>query len=983
MRASFLISPALVLASSWICHAGETSFSEGLKRLAALGLPPMQGAQWVKAPGDFRNGFTDSYHFQEMSVKLSGNVWKLPGDPHIHLDFGSPAEVDLPGSGEPQKDTADEQKPGLLGKMLRNYQEKNPEPKKKTKTPAEPPQSLAAKDAAKLANALGKASVAQEINQRMRWGDANLHGRIMLFAAQLHAAGETESANNLAAALFKAIDNDPAIIDGAISHLADTQYTASANAFFETTDWEAYHTAIKTLLEKYPRGWANAPAVALLSSHLEKRAATPAPLSLPGITLKPEALALIDKLLEKQSVETSDEALANARGIDLSRYPARQRAEMISWLRENAAEGVSFSDPSLWLLNFSVAGETPTSPVEALKAMGMDGFIALVAALTDETLVPIRKQDDGNSYYSSDEAPATAIRRRYASLNRPVTRGEIAAALISSSLPTLENESFGNNSQPDPADLAESAIGFWKTNKDKSPFDLASLYIAEGNPNQRTLAARFLASAKDPIAHAAFEKTVLSAADPLSLISEVDGYLSARKSAAKSFANAYIKLVRENPPSEEDLNRTSAGWQIREAGGLDNYLRKLSLKVGDVSLHKMIAEALRAKKETAEDEALSPIASLAPAIQSIPLHECLTAFGKTAAAASPSQWMEIHQLLLGRIYYETRNNGGEEGVDSETLPEEILEIWKPHIARTDALPAEGDFPKFARAYGAETNGDASALLVELASKPMLAYTLNQYALAEGSPEAVINFVRKRVAAWSSGEKTEPWPSSESVSEERVEEISKKISTLKADEIIPFAMSLPLSERFAIVDIVIGFDEEESLPEGLKELRNTLVSLKPVFDQDHDAEAAAKLGLAVGDKITPELLTKISDALLLDAANTSTTAVVLFSAPLNLGTSLYVTSAKDLDPTKLKNNAIEFTARRFEEHGNPEALSVISVANGADTRLLKDGKTLTLETESSGLNALEEALQSKSPILPRVHIVVLTRADAEKIINQDQ
>lgn len=982
MRASFLISPALVLASSWICHAGETSFSEGLKRLAALGLPPMQGAQWVKAPGDFRNGFTDSYHFQEMSVKLSGNVWKLPGDPHIHLDFGSAAEVDLPGSGEPQKDTADEQKPGLLGKMLRNYQEKNPEPKKKSKTPAEPPQSLAAKDAAKLANALGKASVAQEINQRMRWGDANLHGRIMLFAAQLHAAGETESANNLAAALFKAIDNDPAIIDGAISHLADTQYTASANAFFETTDWDAYHTAIKTLLEKYPRGWDNAPAVALLSSHLEKRAATPAPLSLPGITLKPEALALIDKLLEKQSVETSDEALANARGIDLSRYPARQRAEMISWLRENAAEGVSFSDPSLWLLNFSVAGETPTSPVEALKAMGMDGFIALVAALTDETLVPIRKQNDGNSYYSSDEAPATAIRRRYASLNRPVTRGEIAAALISSSLPTLENESFGNNSQPDPADLAESAIGFWKTNKDKSPFDLASLYIAEGNPNQRSLAARFLASAKDPIAHAAFEKTVLSAADPLSLISEVDGYLSARKSAAKSFANAYIKLVRENPPSEEDLNHTSAGWQIREAGGLDNYLRKLSLKVGDVSLHKMIAEALRAKKETAEDEALSPIASLAPAIQSIPLHECLTAFGKTAAAASPSQWMEIHQLLLGRIYYETRNNGGEEGDDSKTLPEEILEIWKPLIARTDELPAEGDFPKFARAYGAKTTGDGSALIVELAADPMLAYTLNQFAEAAGASDAVMDFVRKRVAAWSSGEEPEEWPSSDTVSEDRVEEISAKLAALKAAEIIPYAISLPLDERFALIDIVNGYAEEVSTPSGLMELRDTLVTLKPAFEEGHDSEAAAKLGLAIGDRITPELLTKISDTLLLDAENTSTTSLIFLPAPLSLGTCLHVSTAKDLDPEKLRRSGVGYFLQQFEKHNNPEAMSIIAVQNTADIRVLKDGKPVTIESES-GLTALKEAQDSKSPALPTIRITVLTRADAEKIINQDQ
>jgi hypothetical protein len=120
----------------------------------------------------------------------------------------------------------------------------------------------------------------------------------------------------------------------------------------------------------------------------------------------------------------------------------------------------------------------------------------------------------------------------------------------------------------------------------------------------------------------------------------------------------------------------------------------------------------------------------------------------------------------------------------------------------------------------------AALIIELASKPMLAYTLNQFAEAEGSADAVMAFVRKRVAAWSSGEKPEEWPSSDNVSEERVEEISTKLAALKADEIIPYAKSLPVSERYALVDIVSGFDEEETLPEGLRKLRVTLKPSSP-------------------------------------------------------------------------------------------------------------------------------------------------------------
>ena len=982
VRAVFFIPSAVFAASSFACLADEEPFSKGLDRIAELGLPDMKGAMWMKIPGDSESYFTSSYQFQEMAAKLSGNAWKRATDPPTYLEFGSAITL---SSDQPETKTSDadgEAKPGLLGKMLQNYQDKNPEAEKKPKAP-EPVVSQAAKDAAKLVKALEKASVVESVNDSIEYGSANLHGRLMLFAAQLQAAGETESANALAAALFKAVDNDSALIDGAISHLADTDYATAVNSFFETTDWQAYHTAIKALLEKFPRGWADAPAVALLSTNLEKRSATPPPLSLPGIAVKPEALALLDKLLVKHTVKTSDEALAKAQGMDLNQYPARQRAEMIQWLRANAGEGISFSDTSLWLLPSEGKGDEQTSsPIESIKAMRMDGFIALAAAVTDETLVPIRKQNEGGGYYSSSESPAALIRRRYANLARPISRGEIAAALISSAIPTQEDP-YSNSTPPDPADLAAQAIEFWKANKDKSGVELATLYIAEGSDNQRSFASSYLAASKDPAAHAAFEKTVLESNDPLSLIQAVESYLDARKAAAKTFANAYIKLIRDNPPSEEDLQRGMFGYQIREAGGIDNYLKKLSLKVGDVSLKKMIAEALRAKAEPTEDEdeePKSPIAALATAIQGMPLHECLTAFGKARSAASPGQWMEIHQLLLGRIYYETRNRGGEEGGDTKALPEDVLEIWKTHIARTDELPAEGDFPKFARAYGAKTTGDGSALIVELAADPMLAYTLNHFAQAAESPEAVMAFARKRVEAWSSGAEPEPWPSSGSVSEERVGEISGKIDTLKADEIIPYAMSLPLSERLSLMEIV---GEEEAAPVGLLELRNTLVSLKPVFAQDHDAEAAAKLGLAVGDKITPELLTKIVDALLLDAANTSTTAVMLFPAPLNLGSSLYVTSVKDLDRTKLRSSGIEYTARLFAQHESPEAMCVIAVQNAADIRVLKDGKPVTLETDGSGLTALTEALESKSPTLPYIRIIVLTRADAEKINNQDQ
>lgn len=956
---------------------GETKspdFSQGLEQLARLGLPSMKGAEWVEFSGESDQGFTRSYEFRELGVNLTGSAWKLATEPPTYVEFGSAQALASPDSAGDGEEGDSRKKTGLLGKMLRNYRQENPEPGKPEKTA--PVISRAAKDAERIATSLAKESVAEEVNDNIRWGNSALHGRLMLFAAQLHAAGETESADKLASALFNAVENDPALVDGAISHLADNQYSEVAGAFFKNTDWEIYLSAANALLEKFPRGWANAPAVALLVSKLEKRLDTPPPPSLPGIELKPEALQLLGSLLEKQEAVTDLDALAAAQGININDYPVEMRPQIIAMLQER---GMGGSEQGLWLL--PSAGESTaadTSPTGKLKAMGMDGFIALAAVATDETLVPARHTGDQGSYHGSNESPAEEIRQRYQHLTRPTSRGEIAVALISSVLPVQDDDEFGNSSQPDPAELSEAAIAFWKSNRDKSPVELASLYIAEGNSTQQSYASTFLASGKDPAAHAAFEKSVLASDDPIALAANVEEYLDARKKAAKPFADAYIRLLRENPPSDEDLQRTTGGYQIREAGGLENFIKKLSLKVGDVSLAKMVADALKAPGETEP----SPLAALASAIQSIPLNECLVAFGKVAGAASADQWMEIHNLLRTRIYYELRNSDDDDPGGFEPLPENVLEIWRPLAARAEPLPSEGDFPQYASAYGAKTTGDASALILELATSPGLAYAVNNFAQIEGRSDVVMEHVRKRVDAWSSGKEPEPWPDAENVSEERTEEISAKLSELKAGEIIPYATYLNRDERLALMGVLSEYGDSNPAPPGLLELRETVVSLQPVFGQYHDAKATAKLGISVGDQITAELLTRISDSLLADPAATSTTTVALFPAAMNLGSNLLVTTAKDLDPAKSRSSGLANVASLFEQFENPDAISTIVVGQNGDVRVMKEGKPVTLESEGSGLEDLAKALESKSAVLPAIRIYILTKEDAEKISNQE-
>jgi len=279
--------------------------------------------------------------------------------------------------------------------------------------------------------------------------------------------------------------------------------------------------------------------------------------------------------------------------------------------------------------------------------------------------------------------------------------------------------------------------------------------------------------------------------------------------------------------------------------------------------------------------------------------------------------------------------------------------------------------------------DERKLILELATNPGLAYSFNSYAQIESSPSAVMEFVRKRVDAWTDGKDPEPWPAAASVSDERRTEISEKLATLPAAEITPFAGSLPPGERLALMEIIGSYDESNPAPPGLMELRQTIVSLAPLFASGHDAEAAAKLGIAVGEQITPELLTRISDDLLNDAAARSATTVMFYPAAMNLGTTLYVLTAADLDPKKVRTSGLSNLARLFETFGNRPALSAIHFGNVADMLALENGKPVTLESEGSALTDFTKALEAKTAVLPPIRISVLTLEDAEKINNQDR
>ena len=978
MRPGFpLIASVMLLPISAFAESERLDFSDGLEKLADLGLPDMTGAEWVKRPSslkeDPRQSFRSSYEFGKLKTNFPARVWRLPGDAPRYLEFAGSSELESSSKEDESEETEEDtnKELSILEKMMRNHAAQQPKKEKKPK----PGPSLE-KDVSLIVEALSNTTVMDNIIDDLDYSSPEALGRCLVFAAQLQAAGKIDEANRVAAALFAALPDDTVAIDAAVSYFADTQYQKSADEFFGDNDWVKYHQSVLALLEKYPRGWTDSLAVAMLTPHLEKRAEgnLPPEPSIPDIDLVPAATKALADLLEPQGSDgVSDEELVRSYGFEIDKIPEANRAQILASLRSRGLN-VNAGNPSIWILDPPPAAKAVT-PSAQLRALGMDGLIALAAVATDETLIPVRNVESSGRYYSRNDSAEEAALRSYKSMNRPQSRGEFAREMLKSCVPTQEDRD-----EIDPELLRESAIEFWRNHRTDTAIELAEVFLSEGDDTQQSLAASFLARSDLDGASEAFEQAVLNSDDPSAFSSSVEAYLDQKKVAAKPFFSAFSKKLTESLDGVDidDMRYSSGSYPVRQAGSVEKYLKKLSVKVGAVSLEEIVKDAMEA--EVSEDGS-SPISDLHVTLSPVPLEECLSVIGKAISRATEEQSMELHMLLLNLSFRQLE----EESDDSEAqaIPSELLDVWQPLLEKSEQLPEKTEFSSWAKAYGAKTAGDASAIVLEVATTARSGQMFNAYGNITGDLTDVAPFVRKRIAAKLASKPPEAWPSADRVSDLRKAEIETKLTRLPAMDITPFAKALSLDERMALTEIVLSYHDDKPAPPGLLELRDTVVGVRPYnIQMPHDPALAEELGIQIGYKVTLDGLTELTKSLTLSARKNSGTTVRFYQAPMQLGYLASASRTTDFNSEESDNSSLITLARWFDHYENPDALAMIASSASGSFWELQDGKAVALEAHRSAINEIKSTLDSKAIRNLYLHIEVLTREDAKKIYNEE-
>ncbi|MBN8460314.1 MAG: hypothetical protein J0M04_20995 [Verrucomicrobia bacterium] len=729
-------------------------FSEGFKRLAALGLPSLDDkAVWVTSKNTRL-----SYQFQRSIKGFKGNAWQAgTGKDAIMVEFGAVrASTGAMAATKPDLD----------------------------------------KDVATLIEALRKADPQGTESDGIlgyRYSPGGMAAEVFVFAAQLHQTGHADAANRVATALFDAMPSRENLVDQVVGRIASKAYDEVAEKFFETGDWAAYHRDAAALVEKFPRGWSLREPVAMLLPLLENRAKggeVPS-VSLSGVEIPEKAAAIAAELLAKPA--PAKPGRGGVDPVELRGMPAEARAEYIRYMY-----GRGSSIPDQWLVNEAPTTADIANPLMKLAALGTDALPALAAVLGDTTLTHRRNLSEsgydspfGNRQIGGEDQAAAAFQ----SLNRPASRGEIARMMLKSALPDPDD----SLDETDDESLKSMAIEFWQAHRNHSREELAVVFLRSGSSRQVSSAASVLASAKDEKYHKLFEEHILALDPAYPAYQDVTVYLKSRGKAGKDFFESYAKLIRAQAPDPKDDDTDNSGgfdqntYMLREAGGVEQIIKSLAPLVGDKTPRDIALEIARGKPADAE----AAIEALAPVLEELkPLKRLHALLGGASVATDTGVRARFLHACLEIEWYDEDEDEEEpaekSGEPSKPAPVRAIGpveagVWRKLIADTAKIPKElaSSNPSHRNSLDSllvtETIGDLACYALEASMETDQGiYGIIRAAELLGKKSSEL--VREFAVARLDGKAPPSLPDAEKVSEDRLKEIIAAAGALKPTEI---------------------------------------------------------------------------------------------------------------------------------------------------------------------------------------------------------
>lgn len=814
-------------------HSAATEsvdYSQAFEHLINLGLPDARGATYVTLAlhGDAdREGQYNGYSGRGGAIETKGNAWLLPkpkdgASTLIYRGYDKVTVVKAAKRGKVMRALLGPEKKTAPGEIRGDWKIQDVAP-----------------DVKKILGFLNAPPGEEQLFSAERWGyddsPVRSSASVLVTACHLYRAGHQDDANKITQRLFEIAPEPILIIDQVVNDLAERQYQSLVRSFFATKDWKAYQQGIRQLVTRFSRGWRNREGAELLLTRVEKRvkAEKTALSPLKGVNLKPQTTKILDDWLVREKPILVTPPLCWLLGADL--------------LPKDVEDEYSYR---------SSREEPPDEPwLTEICGMGMDGFIAMTAAATDDSLIPTSmRRSYMNDYYqarmfqnysgiSNDASPGEL---QYATMTRPCSRGEIARAMILRTLPDQDGE-FANLT---PAELQATAYQWWLEHRSASPSELSRHFLEFGSDQQQLLAVMALIKSNDDADAKVVESHILEAEDLSDKIRTVELYLKARRGKARPFFEAYSKAIKEQLANLEVGDRGFQGnWEIQQAGGVNKYLKTLSVHVHEVPPEKILADLRSGELAPTEGLPMLEVAMGAGALGNHLPELVALARQQENQGAQFAFLRSVTELAYKNQRHYAAKAKGELDAYQASLPALLSrskEDWTYFLNQNTPLEdAESS-------AGAPSLAAAAAWAMEAIYFPQHTRTLHELNNIMGSERHWAFMKEQALRVLLKGADT-AFPDSGNVGEAQRQAIRAKIKGMSPLEIINYYDRLGLDEKLAWGEILSGYGE--SPPKGLIELRKRIAKIS--------WQSTAETDKALQERIKKMVYSKVVDQALID------------------------------------------------------------------------------------------------------------------------
>ena len=775
--AAALLSPALLAEETAAKEnigkentpATTGDFSMVLQQIATLGVPDLREARWVDDREHLALRLMVDNHsvgdrFWEKSEIAKRRLWVMrEGEIYQLIQLGE-ADVltfvrEVPeAEPEPIPETGAE-----LAKSVRKIERRNI-----GEDLLKLPDADLEKDVARLIEELARGK--GEERRQSEGVVERLSGMHLLFAVQLYQHGKPDLANRIANALFARFPNRAAILNAAISLLADAQYTQATQRLREGGDWSAYAEELEALLKKFPRGWEVRPAVERLRQLVGQRVSGDIPELEPweGTALDGPTVASLTALVTGKNNPPTEEKVTSAPLLWILPKEVRDRNSLQVYT--------------------DVSGGVSPEVAGVLTQSGMAAVPTLAAAMLDETLTDIFPAHQNSSIWEIRHDSIPGVKRLFDGLYRPMTRGEIAWLLLQTILP----EDEWRLRQLSPEARAEMAVEFWEAHHGDSPEELLRFYLEEGTYRQQAGATKVLSQSSNPKLHAVLEEWLLDGEKIEERVNETLAYLEEQGPVARTFGKTVVSRLEarlNNPAIKRNESSDYYGSRDGVLGRkrLQDVITEMKVKTGSITAKELVLGIATDSKSGTWSKAEEIKKTLRLESEKKRKMTLLELAAETDDAALKETLLLLLPQVANTSPYRINPETGEREQVDFSLENDEMKCWEKLLA--DLTPLKSGDPTMARPQ--TLGGLAADFFCGLYEEPTPEYLQVLAQLGEFDL-SVWNLARAQ--ARLAGRLPPEPPRPEHVPVERLRALVTASAEVRPEQLEAFLTELPMDER---------------------------------------------------------------------------------------------------------------------------------------------------------------------------------------------